>query len=180
MNRYIDSEIILTRKIKYIVYVYVMIIIIMLLSLIIAFMLLDYKTYYKLRGLVTKDDSFYYIKLYIPLDNIKFITNNNIIIIDNKKYYYQIREIDSEYFTDNITTYQIVTINLDMPNKYKYNNLTLDLKLIKENKKIASTVYPAYQFEGGADPILITGIVTMVIAFVSGILNGIANPKKCN
>ena len=47
MNRYIDSEIILTRKIKYIVYVYVMIIIIMLLSLIIAFMLLDYKTYYK-------------------------------------------------------------------------------------------------------------------------------------
>jgi hypothetical protein len=27
--------------------------------------------------------------------------------------------------------------------------------------------------EGGADPILITGIV-------SGILNGIANPKKCN
>ena len=132
MNRYIDSEIILTRKIKYIVYVYVMIIIIMLLSLIIAFMLLDYKTYYKLRGLVTKDD----IKLYIPLDNIKFITNNNIIIIDNKKYYYQIREIDSEYFTDNITTYQIVTINLDMPNKYKYNNLTLDLKLLKENKKI--------------------------------------------
>ena len=34
--------------------------------------------------------------------------------------------------------------------------------------------------EGGVDPILITGIVTMVIAFVSGILNGIANPKKCN
>ena len=85
MNRYIDSEIILTRKIKYIVYVYVMIIIIMLLSLIIAFMLLDYKTYYKLRGLVIKDDSSYYIKLYIPLDNIKFITNNNIIIIDKSK-----------------------------------------------------------------------------------------------
>ena len=79
MNRYIDSEIILTRKIKYIVYVYVMIIIIMLLSLIIAFMLLDYKTYYKLRGLVTKDDSSYYIKLYIPLDNIKFISNNGIL-----------------------------------------------------------------------------------------------------
>ena len=49
MNRYIDSEIILTRKIKYIVYVYVMIIIIMLLSLIIAFMLLDYKTYLMIR-----------------------------------------------------------------------------------------------------------------------------------
>ncbi len=31
--------------------------------------------------------------------------------------------------------YQIVTINLDMPNKYKYNNLTLDLKLIKEKIK---------------------------------------------
>ena len=136
MNRYIDSEIILTRKIKYIVYVYVMIIIIMLLSLIIAFMLLDYKTYYKLRGLVIENNNSYYIKLYIPLDNIKYITNNNIIIIDNKKYYYQIREIDSEYFIDNITTYQIVTISLDIPSKYKYNNLTLSLKVLKEDKRV--------------------------------------------
>lgn len=33
---------------------------------------------------------------------------------------------------------------------------------------------------GGADPVLIAGIVTVVITFVSGILNGLANPKKCN
>ena len=64
--------------------------------------------------------------------------------------------------------------------------------LIKENKKIIDYLLRKWgvmkeldvttmkNIEGGADPILITGIVTMVIAFVSGILNGIANPKKCN
>lgn len=33
---------------------------------------------------------------------------------------------------------------------------------------------------GGADPVLIAGIVTIVVTFISGILNGIASPKKCN
>lgn len=33
---------------------------------------------------------------------------------------------------------------------------------------------------GGADPVLIAGIVTVVVTFISGILNGIANPKKCH
>ena len=34
--------------------------------------------------------------------------------------------------------------------------------------------------EGGANSILIVSAVTAVISFISGILNGIANPKKCN
>ena len=38
--------------------------------------------------------------------------------------------------TDNKRTYQIIILELNLPNKYKYNNLTLDLRLIKENKKI--------------------------------------------
>lgn len=192
MNRYIDSEIILTRKVKYIVYVYIMIIIIIVLSLIIVFMLFNYKTYYKLHGIVINNNDHYYIKIYVPLEDIKYITNNNIVIIDNKKYNYKIEEIDKEYFTDNILTYQVITINLEIPNKYKFDNLTLDLKFLKENKKIIDYLLRKWgnmkeldkvamkNIEGGANPILITGIVTAIVAFISGILNGVANPKKCN
>lgn len=34
--------------------------------------------------------------------------------------------------------------------------------------------------EGGADPVLITVVVSSLITFITGVLHGYANPKKCN
>ena len=67
---------------------------------------------------------------------MKYITSNDIVKIDNKEYKYDVVSIDSEYFTDNINTYQIVKIETNLENKYKFNNLTFDLKFLKENKRI--------------------------------------------
>jgi len=134
--KYIDSEIILQRKIGPLVYVYIMIIIVIVLSLIILFILCYYKTYYTTRGVVTLEDGHFYIRIYIPLDNMIYITDNYIVNINNREYKYDIISIDSEYFTDNITTYQIVKIEVNLDSKYKFNNLTLDLKFLKENKRI--------------------------------------------
>lgn len=133
MNKYIDSEIILTRKIKYFVYVYILIIIIITLSLITMSMIFNYKLYYKVKAIVTEDN---YLKVYMPLDDIKYILKNDYLLIDNKKYKYYIKEIDKEYLTDNKVTYQVITLELSLPSEYKYHNLTLDIKLIKEDKKI--------------------------------------------
>ena len=133
---YIDSEIILQRKISPIVYVYIMFIIVIILSLIIFFMLFRYKTYYTIKGIVTKEEENNNILLDVPLDYMIYITNNNIVIIDKKEYDYEIVYIDSEYFTDNLTTYQVIKINLDIEKKYQFNNLTLKLKFIKDDKKI--------------------------------------------
>ena len=36
------------------------------------------------------------------------------------------------------------------------------------------------KIDGGADPILITAIVTGLITFITGILSGYSNPTKCN
>ena len=35
-------------------------------------MLFNYKTYYKIKGIVTEENDYYYIKTYIPLNNIKY------------------------------------------------------------------------------------------------------------
>ena len=67
---------------------------------------------------------------------MKYITDNDIVKIDKKDYKYDILSIDSEYFTDNINTYQIVKIEVNLESKYKFNNLTFDLKFLMENKKI--------------------------------------------
>ena len=133
---YIDSEIILQRKIGPLVYVYIMIIIVIMLSLIILFIMCSYKTYNIVRGVVIEEDNHYYIRIYMDIESIKYIIDNEIVKIDNKEYKYKIISMDSEYFTDDITTYQIVKIDVDLDNKYRFNNLTLNLKFLMENKKI--------------------------------------------
>ena len=72
----------------------------------------------------------------MSINDIKYITDNDIVIINKKEYKYNISMIDSEYFTDNITTYQIIKIEATINDKYKINNLTLDLKFLREDKKI--------------------------------------------
>ena len=46
------------------------------------------------------------------------------------------------------------------------------MKEIKKEEMIKIT--------GGADPVLVTSIVGVVVTFVIGILHGYSNPKKCN
>lgn len=36
------------------------------------------------------------------------------------------------------------------------------------------------RIEGGADPVLVTSIVGVIVTLVIGILHGYSNPKKCN
>lgn len=140
MNNYIDSEIILKRKVKPLVYVYIMIIVTIILSLIIFFLLFNYKMYYDVNGVIINDNNNYYIKIYVPLDKLKYIIKNNKLIINKKEYNYKIEKIEGEYFTDNINTYQIIYINSNIHSKYKLNNLTIKIKLQKENKKLINYI----------------------------------------
>ena len=135
MKYYIDSEIILNRRIEPIIYVYIMIIIVITLSLIIVLTLFHYKTYYKIKGVVTKEDE-YYIRIYIPLDDTDYIVSNNIVRINRKEYKYKIIMIDSEYLIDNYNTYESILIKVDLPSKYKFNNLSLNLQFLKEDKRV--------------------------------------------
>lgn len=135
MKYYIDSEIILNRRIEPIIYVYIMIIIVITLSLIIVLTLFHYKTYYKVKGVVTKEDE-YYIRIYIPLDDTDYIVSNNIVRINRKEYKYKIIMIDSEYLIDNYNTYESILIKVDLPSKYKFNNLSLNLQFLKEDKRV--------------------------------------------
>ena len=112
----IASRIILNRKIRPLVYIYIMILIICALSLIIVCMLFHYKEYYFFKGTVIEEDDSYYLKCYIPIFETKYITLNDTLITDKKTYKY------------------ILNINLD--NKYRYNNLVLNLKLLKEDKMV--------------------------------------------
>lgn len=136
MKYYIGSGIIFSRKIEPLIYVYIMMIIVIALSLIMFMTLFHYKLYYKVKGIVQFDDEKYYIRLYIPLDKISYLTSNDNVMIDKKEYSYKILSIDEDFFTDNVNTYQIVYIEINIPSKYKFNNLSLDLHFLKEDKRV--------------------------------------------
>lgn len=134
MKYYIDSQVILGRKIEPLIYVYIMIIIIIVLSLIIFMMLFHYKTYYNIRGIIDGED--YYIRLYVPLDDAPYVINGKIVRINRKDYEYEIVKIDDEYLSDNYNTYQVVFIKINLPSKYKFNNLSLSIQFLKDDKRV--------------------------------------------
>ena len=136
MKYYIDSQIILGRKIGLLFYLYIMNIVIFALSLIIFLTLFHYKIYYKVKGIVELLDDKYYIRIYVPLDSVDYIFNNNFVRINKKNYSYQVVSNGVEYITDNKFTYQVILIKVNLPSKYKYNNLCLDLQFLKENKRV--------------------------------------------
>lgn len=136
MKYYIGSGIIFSRRVEPLIYMYIMIIIVIALSLIMFMTLFHYKIYYKVKGIVQFDDEKYYIRLYIPLDKISYLTSNDNVMIDKKEYSYKILSIDEDFFTDNVNTYQIVYIEINIPSKYKFNNLSLDLHFLKEDKRV--------------------------------------------
>ena len=135
MKYYIDSGMILDRRITPVIYVYVLIIIVITLSLIIFLTIFNYKTYYKVKGVVLEDED-YYIRIYLPLADTEYIVSNDIVRIDGKDYRYNIIMFDSEYITDNNNTYQAVLIKVELPSKYKINNLSLNFSFLKEDKKV--------------------------------------------
>ena len=136
MNNCIDSRIIINRNIKSIIYVYIMIIIVIVLSLIIFLLLFHYKTYYKVNGIVSSSDNKYYLKVYVPRNYIGYFNNGSILYIDNVSYKYSIISTDEDYYTNAIDTYIIVDIGLELSDNYKYVNLVLELKLLKDDKRV--------------------------------------------
>lgn len=136
MNGCIDNEIILNRKIRPLVFIYIMVVIISSLSLIIIFMLFHYKIYYFFKGNIIMEEDNYYLKCYIPTSDIKYITSNNTLIIDKKLYKYEVIKISEDYFSDNNITYQEIILEISLDDEYKYNNLMLELKILKDDKRI--------------------------------------------
>ena len=81
------------------------------------------------------------IKLSIVIDNdcdeyINDYVDNLINVFSNDSYKYSIISTNEEYYTNGVDTYVIVDIGLELSDNYKYVNLVLELKLLKDNKRV--------------------------------------------
>ena len=136
MNSYIDSEIILQRRVSPFIYVYTMIIFIIMLSLIILSMLFEYSTYLDVKGIVVEDNDHFYIDIYVEREKVSKVVERNILYIDDIKYEYKVILVSDEI----VNNYQVVRIDTNLKDENKYNNLILSIKILDSKKKIINFI----------------------------------------
>lgn len=136
MNNSIYAEIFLRKSLSYI---YKLLIIIVFIIIIISIFILNmnYKSTINTTAKVVLVDNTYYTMIAIKDENINYIINNNYLKHNNKDIYYKVSEITEEYYQDN---YRILYLKTKLDKKYKINNLNIDVKFDKENKKIINYI----------------------------------------
>ena len=130
----IELDLILDRKKYPYIYSITFIIITNIIIFLIISLTCNYKTYCKVLGKVV-DNNNYLLEIPCEYNNIEYIINNNTLSINNKIYNYNIINVDNNlYVTQENINYLLVYLSYnEIP---KINNLVLEVKILKENKKI--------------------------------------------
>ncbi|MFA5602478.1 MAG: hypothetical protein WDA21_01935 [Bacilli bacterium] len=101
-----------------------------------------YELFYINKGIITKIDNSYYIKLYAKEEDLYKI-NNNTLFIDNVNYSYKIKKISNDYILDNNTfiKYKEVLLSSNIKNKYYISNNVIDIKIKYKKIKLIKHIY---------------------------------------
>ena len=131
MNDILDIEIILKKQKYHMIYNFGWILLIVLFVFIYVSCIYSYKKYYVINGVMENG----FMKLFVELDDIKYITNNDILKTNSVAYKYHIKEIGEDLYVDNsFINYKYIYLKVD--NLYNIDNYVYEIKLLKEEKKI--------------------------------------------
>ena len=130
----VDTYIILNRKPKLLIRVFIVNIFFLTGLVIFCINTLSYQLYFQIHSQVFNLNSYYYLKVLIPVKEVNEITKQNKLWIDTKSYYYKVvnesNDITYRHGINYLTLYLKVD-NLD--EKYLRNGYHLDVKIKKNN-----------------------------------------------
>ncbi len=132
-----NSYIILNRKTNFIIKIFMCIVVFLIILVIWGINTLSYRSFFHIHSQLLNLDSFYYLEVLIPVEEVNFITNKNKIVINSREYNYQVYKIDPNIIfhqQKNCVKLYLEVENLD--DAYKINGYQLDVKIEKESKKI--------------------------------------------
>ena len=133
----IDSYILLNRKTPLIIKLFILNFIILLLHVIWGINTLFFHSYIQIHSKFLNFESFYYLEVLIPVKEVKQITEQNQIIIDSQKYNYKVYKIENNVVYKDNQNYQKLYLEvLNLDESYMINGYELDVKILKEKKKI--------------------------------------------
>ena len=124
MNDILELECILKRERYPSIYKFGWLMIIIIILFLYVINTYKYQSYYITKGIV-KDN---FIELLVPINDLKYVTDNKQIILDGKKYSYNVNEISKDIYVDD-----------------KYNNTGMQLPNdIQDNCCYESDSYKAW------------------------------------
>lgn len=133
----INSYIILNRKTSFFIKIFILNIFILIIFVIWGINTFYYQKYIQIHSHILYFDSYYYMKVLVPVKEVNQITKQNQIIIDSKKYNYKIYKLDNNITYINKINYQYIYLKiLNLDESYMINGYEMDVKILKEKKKI--------------------------------------------
>lgn len=137
----LDSYIILHRKTKCIIKVFILNFYLIVFLVIWGINTLNYQSFFQFHTLILKENSFYYLEVLIPVKEVNQIANQNKILIDTKEYTYHVYKIDSKLVYQNKQNYQKVYLKIDnLEEEYQMNGYQVDVKILKKDQKIVDYI----------------------------------------
>lgn len=133
----IDKYIVLKRKPKIIVRLFILNIIFLTGLIIWCINTVSYQNFFHIHSKVLNLNSYYFLKVLIPVKEVNEITNQKTLWINNKMYYYKVIKQDNKIIYKEHKNYQTIYLEVkNLEKKYKINNYHLELKIAKKPKKI--------------------------------------------
>ena len=134
----INHYLILNRKPSFIIKTFILVISFIIIAVIWGVNTFYYQNFIILHSRIKYfDNSYYFIEVLVPIKEVKQITNQNQIAINNKTYNYLIYKIDNNITYINDENYQYVYLNvINLDDAYLINGYEIDVKILKERKKI--------------------------------------------
>ena len=133
----IDSYMILNRKTSFIIKIFLIFIVLLIIFVIWGVNTFNYTTFIQLHSRILYFDSYYYVEVLTPVKEVKQITEQYEIVIDSKKYNYKIYKINPNVeYINNINYQKVILKVLNLDETYYINGYEMDVKILKEKKKI--------------------------------------------
>lgn len=133
----IDSYIILNRKSRFIIKLFLFNVLILLLLVIIGMNTFYYQEFFQFHSKIFYYNSLYYFEVLIPEKEVFVVTRKNKLMIEKKQYNYRVVRIDSNIIYKDSINYQKVYLEvLHLDSWYQKNGYEVDIKILKDKQKI--------------------------------------------
>lgn len=134
-----DSYIILNRKPKIIIIIFVYVLICFSFYLLYLSNTLIYTSYYCSNSTVINVDNEYYLKMIVELDKLNLVTKKKRLYFadSNNQYNYQVYKIEEGINNDSKIVYLKV---FEIDNSYKINNYGIKIKIKEKSTKLINYI----------------------------------------
>lgn len=114
--------------------------IVTIIGFIILTSVISYQKYYYNKGIVYRDGSEFYLKMYVDIEDIEDVIKNSVINIDGEEHNYYVYYIQKDlYVNESYNNYQEIMIKTDL--KYPVDNRVVNISIKTKKEKVIKFIF---------------------------------------